>query len=254
MAKTLTKQELKRPDEFQHWGHALADWAQKNVALMIVAVLAPLLLVGGLFAMHQRNDQRELDAAGKLYAGEAKAFPEKGVSGLRIPGLSDGKPEDLKAAIVTFDQVAQEYPGTKAERRAHILAADASMVLKDYDAAVKYYDQAMDGTTMERYYALSGRAHALEAKEAWDDAAAGYKKIVDDSTLTNRDIATIDLARVYSASGKADAARELLAKFGTDFPNSALKSSADQRLVELGGAPAASPAATAAANASAGVN
>jgi len=254
VSKTLTKQELKQPDEFQHWGQAAFDFAQKNVALVIAAVLVPLVAVGAVFAMNQQRDQREVEAAAKLYEGEAKAFPDKGVAGFRIPGLSDGKPEDVKAAIATFEQVAQTYPGTKAERRAHLLAGDASLQLKDYDAAAKHYEQAVGGTTMEQYYALSGRAHALEAKEAWDDAAAGYKKIVDDPSLVNRDIATMDLARVYAASGKVDLAKDVLAKFGTDFPNSALKSSSEQKLAELGGAPAPAASSTAAAGPTAGVN
>lgn len=246
MAKTLTKQELKAPDEFVTFGTKAMAFAQKNIAIVVIAALLPLLAVAGVFAMNYQNAQREIEAAGKLYAGEAKMTSGKGIQGFKIPGISDATPDQLKEALTVFASVEKEYPGTKAERRAHLLAGEAQLQLKDYDAAIHEYEQANGGTDVERYAALNGKAHALEAKKAWDDAASVYKSIVDDTSLLNRDIAALDLARVDVTAGKADAAKTILQKYPTDFPNSPLRTAAETRLTELGGAPAAAPDASAA--------
>lgn len=246
MSKTLTKQELKAPDEFHTLGNRAAAFAAKNPAMAIVAALVPLLVVGGIFAMSQQSEQREVAAASKLFAGEKLLAPEGSgqMKGLRIPGFSDPKPDDLRGAIGVFQDVAREFPGSKAERRAHLLAGDSYLTLKDYDGAVKEFEAASGaGTEMERYYALSGKGHALEGKQAWDDAAGAYRRIVDDATMLNRDLAALDLSRVLVKAGKPDDAKAVLGKFGTDFPNSAMKSDADAKLAALGGTPA--PVATA---------
>ena len=241
MAKALTKQDLKQPDEFITWGTKAAEFAQKNIAIVVIAALIPLVGVGSIFMMSYQKNQREMEAAGKLFAAEQKSQP-KAVMGFRLPGMGGQKPEDVRASIGMFDDVAKEYPGTKAERRAHLLAGDAAFSLEDWDTAVREYDAANDGTPLERYYALTGKAHSLEGKKAWDDAISSYKKILDDSAIVNRDLAAIDLARVYETAGKNDDAKTLLAKFDADFPNSAMKATADARLAELGGSPA--PAAS----------
>ena len=244
---TLSKHDLKQPDEFITWGTRAAAFAEKNLVVVVIGTLLPLLAVGAIFAMSYNRDQREMEAAGKLWAGEKKlqGDAQQGqFRGLKIPGMNEPKPEDLQAAIATFAQVATEYPGTKAERRAHLLAADTYYGMEKFDESAKEYDAASNGgTDMERYYALSGKAHSLEAKKTWDDAAGNYRKIVDDPAMINRDLAALDLSRVLVKAGKTDDAKALLAKFTNDYPNSALKDDASTRLTELGGTPA--PASTA---------
>ena len=240
MTKALTKQDLKQPDEFITWGTRAAAYAEKHVAVVVIGALIPLVVVGAVFAMSYSREQRELEAAGKLFAGE-KLLQDEGegpMKGLRIPGMNEPKPENLQAAIAAFEQVARDYSGTKAERRAHLLAADSYYGLKKYDEAAKEYGAATGGTDMERYYALSGKAHAYEGKEAWDDAASTYRGILADSQILNRDIAALDLARVLAKSGKPDDAKAILSKFSSDYPNSALKDDASAKLTELGGTPA----------------
>lgn len=251
MSKTLTKEQLKTPDEFLTWGTRFAIFAEKNLILVSTAAIALLVAAGGVFAMDQHRDQLEVEASGKLYEGEKKLNEEGqgSLRGLHIPGMSEPKPEDLQAALAAFRTVATDYPGSRAERRAHLLAGDTAVQLKDYDGAVKEYDAAVGGSgDIERYYALSGKAHALEEKQAWDDAAGAYRTIVADKSLLNRDIAELDLTRVLVRAGKADEAKGLLSKFGTDFPNSAVKVEADSRLTELGGDPAAAAASPAASS------
>jgi tetratricopeptide (TPR) repeat protein len=243
----LTKQELKTPDEFLTWGTRAAVFAEKNLALVAVGAVALLALAGGVYAMGEHRETQEVEASSKLYEGEKKLKGndmEGPLRGMHFPGMNEAKAEDMQAALVIFRSVAAEYPGSRAERRAHLLAGDTAFKLKDYDGAAKEYDAVSGGSDVERYYALSGRAHSLEAKEAWDDAATTYRKIVDDKTLLDRDLAELDLARILARSGKADQARTLLAKFKTDFPNSSVQSDADARLTDLGGDP--NPVASAA--------
>lgn len=256
MATTTTKldkHELKQPDEFVSWGTRAAHYAAENAFLVLGGVVVSLLLIASVFGWMHNRGEREVEASQALYAGEKMLKGDmKGMAqlrGLGLAGLSDPKPEELKKAIAEFDKVASDYAGTKTARRAKALAGDTYMELEDWDNAAKSYEQAVGGTPIEKYYAISGMGHAYEAKGAHDQAAGAYRRLADDAQATFRDVATLDLARVLAASGKQEEAKTLLADFANDFPDSALKTQAATKLAALGGtpAPAKAPDAPAAA-------
>lgn len=237
----MDKKELKQPDEFVSWGTRAARYAAENSLVVVGGAVLAVALVAAFFGWLARRDAREVEAAGALYSAEKLMEPQENemLRGMRLPGLSEPKPEDLKAAIAKLEEVAKEYPGTRAALRAKAKAGDAYVELEQWDDAIKSYEAAIGGSPVERYYALNGAAHALERKGEYDDAAVTYRRIVDDPQAFGRDLATVDLARALENAGKKDAAIQVLSKFSTDFPDSQLKSEAERRLAALGGAPVA---------------
>jgi tetratricopeptide (TPR) repeat protein len=251
----LTKQQLKKPDEFLTWGSKAMEFVAGNAWMVGAGALVTLLLIASVFGWLHNRDVRELEASGKLAAGDKILQGNtQTFQGMRIPGLTEPSDDDLKKAVAIFDEVAKDYPGSKAERRAHLLAGDAYLKMKAWDDSAAAYDKASGGDAVDRYYAMSGRGHALEGKGAFDDAAGAYRKIADDkSSNFLRDQASLDLARVLVAAGKKDEARDVLGKFAVEFPDSQWKDDAAAKLADLGPAPtpAATPAAVAGTNASA---
>lgn len=244
----MDKRELKKPDEFVSWGTRAAQYAADNALVVIGGALLVLVLVASTYAWMHNRGAREVEAAKSLYAGEKLMEPDMGgamgaLSGMNLGAFGKAKPEDLEKAIGEFKAVAEQYPGTKASRRAWAQAGDAYMELQQWDEAAKAYERALGGSGVERYYALNGIAHAYESKQAADEAAAAYRKIVDDAQASFRDHAALDLARVLENQGKTDEAKDLLGQFPTRYPNSPLKSDAEARFRRLGGTPAATASA-----------
>lgn len=237
----MDKKELKQPDEFVTWGGRAARFAAENAAIVVGGALLGVVLVAAFFGWLQRRDAREIEAAGVLYAAEKLIeMPENEMfRGMKLPGITEPNPEDMKAAITKLDEVLAQYPSTKAALRARAKQGDLHMELEQWDEAIAAYEKAIGGTAVERYYALNGAAHARERKADHDGAATTYRRIVDDPGAFGRDLATLDLARALEKAGKKDAAIQVLSQFATDFPESPLKPDADRRLGALGGAPVA---------------
>jgi len=240
----MDKKELKKPDEFLTWGARATQFASENAALVLGGTIVCVVLIASFFFWLQRRDAREVEAAGALYRAEKlmEAQQDPALAGFRMPAFNKPKPEDVKAAIEKLEEVAREYPRTKAALRAKAKIGDAYVELEQWDDAITAYQGAVGGTPVERYYALNGLAHAYERKESFDDAASTYRRIVDDPNGFGRDIAALDLARSLERAGKKDAAIQVLTKFTSDFPDSRLKSEAERRLASLGGAVAQAPA------------
>jgi predicted negative regulator of RcsB-dependent stress response len=248
----LDKHDLKAPDEFLSTGSKVAAYVAENAAMVIGGVLLALVAIAAGFGWLHQQQVREIEASGKLFAGEKilQSDDPMRMFGMALPSAADA--EDKKKAIEAFDKVATEYAGSAAARRARLRSGDVYLELGEYDSAITSYEQALNGAGPEEtFYARNGIAHSQEAKQAWDDAIATYRKLVDDESLTMRDVATVDLARVLIRAGKNDEARELLSAFSTKFPESSLKDSAEKELAKVGGpiatpttAPDANPATT----------
>ena len=230
----IDKKDLKTPDEFLSWGSRAANYVAANSVMVIGATLLVLVAIAGLFGWLHAQKEREVEAAGKLFEGEKILAGGGGLFGVQLPGMV--KDEDKKKAIEVFERVAREYEGTNTGRRARLLAGDTQLQLGEHDAALASYEAALSGAgAVEEFYARNGIAHAHEAKGSLDAAASAYRQIVDDESLSMRDVAALDLARVLRRNGKTDEARDLLSGFATKFPESVLKSDAEKELLKVGG-------------------
>jgi len=238
----LDKRDLKTPDEFLSRGSKVAIYIAENATMVIGGTLVVLLSIAAGFGWVHQQGQREVEASGRLFAGEKLLGASDATSrmfGMAMPGQVTE--DDKKKAIGLFEQVAVDFPGSAAGRRARLRAGDVHLELGENDAAIASYEQALAGAgSEETFYARNGIGHAFEAKKSWDDAAASYRKLVDDETQGMRDVATIDLGQALIRGGKAEEARTLLSAFAEKFPDSSLKDTADKELVKVGG-PIATP-------------
>lgn len=249
----LDKRALKAPDEFLSTGSKVAAYVAENAAMVIGGTLLALVAIAAGFGWLHQQKAREIEASGKLFAGEKLLLSDDPMKmfGMSMPSQADA--EAKKKAIEAFDKVASEYAGSATARRARLRSGDVYLDLGENDSAITSYEQALSGAGPEEtFYARNGIAHAHAAKQSWDDAAATYRKLADDESLAMRDVATMDLARVLIRAGKNDEARELLSAFATKFPESSLKEQAEKELAKVGGpistpppaAPEANPATT----------
>jgi tetratricopeptide (TPR) repeat protein len=81
-------------------------------------------------------------------------------------------------------------------------------------------------------------ASALEAKGDRKGAIDKLEELVGLPDKIDEDAALLDLGRLYQAEGNVEKARSSLERIGKDFPESSLKSQAEEMLATLGPAPA----------------
>jgi tetratricopeptide (TPR) repeat protein len=236
-------------DEFQARGFELVEWVheKQSIFLAMIAVLVGGGLAFGVYNMVQTNRNTEASATltTALEAFEAPIGEEPTGSG---PSFADASERATKAREL-FEKTASEHKGTGAGDVAHLYAGHASMKLADYDAAARHYQAFLDASGRDdplRFAGLSGLAAALEAKGDRKGAIARLEELVNLPAKIDEDAALLELARLQQAEGNVEAARSALERIAKDFPESSLKTRADELLATLqiaaaSGSPAVPP-------------
>ena len=230
-------------DEFQARGFELVEWMQEKQGL-VLGVIGVIVLAGLGFGVYtvvntSRNQDASVDLAKALEAYEAPITEEAPKDG---PSFKDSA-ERARASRDLFQKTASAHKGTGPATIAHLYIGHASMKLGEYDVAVGAYQSFLDGTSKNdplRFAGLSGVASALDAKGDRKGAIAKLEELVGLPDKIDEDAALLELGRLHQAEGNLDAARAALERIGKDFPESSLKSRAEENLATLGAAPAPS--------------
>lgn len=247
-------------DEFQARGFELVEWMQQKqgVVLGLIGVIVAAGLAFGVYtyASTGRNQDASVDLAKALEAYEAPIdagdASDAAADAAEKPKAEDGPrfkdgAERARASRELFQKTAAEHKGTGPATIAQLYVGHASMKLGEYDLAGTAYQSFLEGTPKSdplRFAGLSGLASALDAKGDRKGAIAKLEELVGLPDKIDEDAALLELGRLHQADGNVAAARAALERIGKDFPESSLKSRAEEMLATLG-APPASPAAPA---------
>ncbi len=228
-------------DEFQAAGFELVEWVHHHPSV-IMGVIGVVLAIGvgvGVWQVVQKNQNTSASAAfaqaQKIWEAPIGADPDASDD---VPAFKDVS-ERSKAAREAFNKVAAEHKGTGAGAFAHLSSGHASLKLSDLDAAAASYQAflaATDASDPLRFAGYAGLATALDGK---GDTKGAIKALEDQVALagkTDEDGALLALGALYARDGNPEKARSSLEKLLADFPESPLKSRADEQLATLGGA------------------
>lgn len=235
-------------DEFQARGFELVEWVHEKQGLFL-GILGAIVAGGLAFGVYtvvenNRNTEASASLATAIEAFEAP-IEEAPAADAEGPSFKDAKERATRAREL-FQKTAAEHQGTGAAAVAHLYGGHTSMKLGDFDTAVKEYQAFLDATAKDdalRFAGLAGIAAALDAKGDRKGAIAKLEELVALPSKIDEDAALLELGRLQQAEGNTDAARAALERIGKDFPESTLKSRAEEMLSTLGAAPA--PAAPA---------
>lgn len=228
-------------DEFQAKGFELVEWVHERQSLVLA--LIGLIIAGGLafgiYTVVERSRNTEASAA------LADALEIVNASIADTPA-KDGEPsfktaeERSKAAKEKLTAVRNEHDGTGAATIAQLYLGHVAISQGDHAGAAQAYQAFLDETPASdplRFAGLAGLAMALDAKGDRKGAIARLDELVNLPNKIDEDAALLELGRLHEAEGNVTAARAALERIGKDFPESSLKSRAEQRLAALGPAP-----------------
>jgi tetratricopeptide (TPR) repeat protein len=232
-------------DEFQARGFELVHWMQERQKL-VLSVIGAILVAGLAFGVYTAvRASRNADASEALQAAlEAWEAPIGGAT----PNEDGEKafPDATartKAAKDLFTKAADGNPGTGAGAIAHLYAGHAALALGEHDEAAKRYQAFLDASSKReplRFAGLAGLAQALEAKGDKKGALDKLEELINLPEKVDEDAALLDSARLSIELGDPKAARDALERITKDFPESSLRTRADEMLGALpaAGAPA----------------
>jgi len=240
MANTpvMTRKDMREPDRFQVVAGQAATWLagrKKQAAIVAGAVVALVLVVGIVSAVQ---------ASRAATAGAAMTALLESVGAPVVAKPAEGTPyktfpaEEAKqrAVLAEAEKLIAAHGTGQPGVLAVLVKGDAHYALREWDAAAAEYDRflasAPSGDSL-RFGALMGLALVAEAKKDLGGAAAGYERLAKEAPRF-ADRADLERARVLAEAGKADEAKQILAKFGETHKESSLAGVAAQRLAQLG--------------------
>jgi tetratricopeptide (TPR) repeat protein len=235
----VSRKDMKEPDKFQAAAGQAATWVagHRNPVVAAIAGAAALIVLVSVVSVWQSHRAEASGAALsevlRVAGGEITAVPLPGLPG---PFFKD-EAERHRAVLEASRAVRESYAGSDAATQATLLAGDAHLGLKEWDAAVGAYNDYLtnaDANDPLRFGALEGMAMAEEGRGKLDAAAATYDRLAKEVPFY-ADRAELERARVLAASGQVDDARKLLEGFAEKHAASPLVGDAAERLARMGG-------------------
>lgn len=228
-------------DEFQARGFELMEWMQEKQGL-VLGVIGLIVVAGIGYGVYQYTKNIANEAASTALAAALDVYEAPLLDDATAPDASDKTPryktaeERAKAARELFKTAGTAHKGTGAAAVAQLYIGHASLKVGEYDPAIAAYEAFLQQTPKSdpvRFAGYSGLAAALDGKGDRKAAIAKLEDLIALPEKIDEDAALLELGRLQIAEGNTDAARKSLERIAKDFPESALKSRADELIGTL---------------------
>lgn len=211
MSKRLSKEELESDPLIENYNRA-ANYYDQNKATINATLIALLLLVGGFFGYQYYSGEQEKQAQQLL--STAENYYLQGDYENALYG------DDFELTY-GFDQIAEEFPRTKAGNIALYYAAVSSFELGDMENALNYIEDFDVPEGILGVGPLVLHAKVYMANENYDAAAQKFMEAAewnDNNSTTPSNL--YEAANAYYQAGNYDRANELVNRVIEDYPQS----------------------------------
>ena len=247
--KTTERHHLKDNELALALGQA-QTWAGTNSSTLVAAILAIVLIGGGILGFvawrNNTNNNARLMLAEAMVIEEARVMPagpppgtttDPTAVGGQLPGTYPTEKAKLEAALPKFQAAADAYPSSEAGLTARYHLAKDLVTLGRFDEAIKAYDQVLSGgNALLARSARLGKAEAQLRAGQYDPAIATLKQMVDqkDAALPAEAV-LMELARAYTLAGKTEDARKTLTQVVEQHADTQYATEARAELAKLKG-------------------
>ncbi|UCG74968.1 MAG: tetratricopeptide repeat protein [Gemmatimonadota bacterium] len=203
VAKKKRKDELSQEDRLLRFVEHGAAWAQLHSRTVVIASVAVVLLVGG--ALYYRSYQESLRARAAIELNQLRATLTAADAVPRLTGFVarfDGTPSALEgrlllaklqlqagqpqAALDVLEPIASKPVDLPTGYAVNLLLAEANKEAGAPERALERLDNIIDGAYVpyQRQRALAERARLLAELGRLEEAAAAYRRLVDEEGAT----------------------------------------------------------------------
>lgn len=209
--KKITKKELKEDRLITTYVKATNYVSEhKKLIMGLIGGIVGIVLIA-LIVYSSRKERSELAT---VALGNIVGAYDQGVYQIAIDGVPSRNLMGLK-------QIIEEYGGTRAGEQATFYLANCYFFLKDYDNAMKYYEEYGGSDELLKASSFAGIAAVNEVKGQYKEAASYYEEAaseVKDNLTTPGYLCSA--ARNYALAGEKEKALELYEKVKKDYPKS----------------------------------
>lgn len=222
--KKISKKELKH-DKLVTWYFEVNDYItrnQKTILTIGISLIAVVLIVLFLFIKPQKENEELASTA----LGNITGFYDYRQYQIAMDGIPERN-------VIGLKKIVEDYGNTEAGEIAKIYLGNCYFLLKDFDNALKCYEDFGGSEKIFKVSAIAGKAAVLEAKKQYQEAAAEFEKAADkasDELQTPENL--VNAARNYSAAGNKQKAVELIEKIKTEYPLSTVARDYDKYIAE----------------------
>jgi tetratricopeptide (TPR) repeat protein len=211
--KKLSHKEIKKDKLVTSYFQA-KDWVdvpENRKKLFTGVIIIAVIIFAVVYYFSSKNAKNE-EALSKLTAVEN--LYQMGKFNEAING-------DQSAGITGLNEIAANYSGTEAGEEAKFFLANSLFFVKDFDNALKYYDDYSGNIDLIKASCISGKGAVYEAKGDLKKAAENYEKAASmkkDLMINPENL--YYAIRAYSQLGDKESAKRLFTLLKTDYPKS----------------------------------
>lgn len=224
MAKKLTKEELEQDPLLQSYAKVQQTYLE-NKNTIIGAAIAVIVIIGLSFGYYYYSQSQETRAQELMGVAETYFL-----NGNYEAALSGSEQE----FTVGFEQIINNYSGTKAGNLARYYAAVSEYKLGNTEQALEYMREFEVPEGIMGVAPLSFKAVLLTETGSHQEAADTY---VQAAELDENDATTpynyLEAASAYNDAGNSDQARNYAQKVVDEYPNSPQVPEAERLLGRL---------------------
>ena len=211
--KKITQREIKKDKlvtayfESKEW---VSHQENKKRIYTVVGILAVLAVAAFFYINNKKakNEAAETQISGTISLYEAGKYQES-LSG------------DPSSNTPGFLNIIDNYGGTESSETAKFYAANCYYNLKDYDNALKFFEDYSGKNDMLKASSLSGIGAVYEVKGDLKKAAQFFEKAaaVNKDLIINQENIYYSI-RAYTVAGDKENARHMYKMLKTDYPKS----------------------------------
>lgn len=215
MAEDKNKEpSLPQPDQIEVYAKRILEFVKANqtaIAVAVSAVVLAAVAVSGVIYFQKRAEEKAQALLGTALS-QAEAAAQQG-------NAAEARFAEIKPKL---EEVINKYGSTAAGRAALVKYADLCYQTGDYDKAIEMYKKALDAYDDGeiKNFILNGLAYAYENKDAYEEAATYFNRIVTNESAVMKDQALFNLGRIYGKMGRQEKQREAYDRIVSDYPDS----------------------------------
>jgi tetratricopeptide (TPR) repeat protein len=225
--KKITKKELKQ-DKLVTWYFKFSEWTsiyQKKITTGALILLGLILIL--YFVVIKPNQENKEIASTAL--ANVMGFYDYRQYQIAMEGIPERN-------VIGLKSIVSEYGSTEPGEIAKVYLGNCYFLLKDYDNALKYYQEFSGSNKLYKVSALAGVASVYEVKKNYKEAADYFEKAAEkaaDEIQTPENL--FFAARNYNLANDKKKAVELLEKIKTNYPKSYYSKDIDRFIAEYQG-------------------
>ena len=215
-----------------------ADWTVEHRTTLVIAVIAAVILIGGVlgawFYLGAQDEKASLDLAVAVRTLDTQLRPAGTPEQPDFPTFTSAK-ERAEAAQKKFQAIVDKYPHTRTADMAHYFLGVTAQTLSDNAAAERNFkDVASNGNREVAAVAKDALASLYSQSNRTKEAVAIYQELINKPTASvSKVTAQLQLAELYQNSNQPLDAKRIYEQVKKDNAANEAGQIATQKLTEL---------------------